>query len=163
MEIKDWTALVGAVTGTAALTIGVLNYLRDRPSVKVWLNWNMQSVPTTPGMERDCGVVMVANSGRRPVYLSHVNLLLPEKEKSWLLVDSIGGKKLAEGDQAMVFVVPHGKFAEYRDKWPKIIASVSDAGGRSYYTKGATLPVLWLRIKKKFRKICRSTSDRSQS
>ena len=34
-------SILGMVLGTAGFTISVLNYLRDRPQVKVTLQWNM--------------------------------------------------------------------------------------------------------------------------
>jgi hypothetical protein len=34
-------AMVGMVLGTAGFVMSVMNYLRDRPKVKVFLKWDM--------------------------------------------------------------------------------------------------------------------------
>jgi hypothetical protein len=40
------TSIVGMVMGTAGFTLGVLNYLRDRPDIKVSLSWDMKNTRT---------------------------------------------------------------------------------------------------------------------
>lgn len=58
-------SILGMVLGTAGVTISVLNYLRDRPQVKVTLQWNM--VDPNTGEVR--GLVRITNTGRRAVYI----------------------------------------------------------------------------------------------
>jgi hypothetical protein len=45
--ITQVAALLGMVLGTAGLVISLMNYLRDRPRVKVRLKWDM-SVTDNP-------------------------------------------------------------------------------------------------------------------
>jgi hypothetical protein len=79
ITVTDITATLGAVFGTGGLVLGVLSYLRDRPRISVFLQWNMLTVSNVPfaKADRECGMVTVTNAGRRPVYISHVCLRFP--------------------------------------------------------------------------------------
>ena len=134
------TALLGVILGTSGLVLGILNYLRDRPAVRVALQWNMEMIGgPAPSGERKCGIVAVSNAGRRPVYISHVCLILPKsyKDRLLLLVDSVRGCKLAEGEAPVTFVVPHDVQDNYERDLVRIRAQVSDSTGRVYLSKHA--------------------------
>jgi hypothetical protein len=136
VTLTDITATLGVVFGTGGLVLGILNYLRDRPKVRVSLKWNMETI-SSAGDKRECGVVTVTNTGRRPVYLSHVCLRLPKHSKTshLLLVDSIQGRKSAEGDPPMTFIVPYDGLEKHSEGWKQIRAQVSDSTGRIYLSK----------------------------
>ncbi|MGA2788216.1 MAG: PDZ domain-containing protein [Verrucomicrobiota bacterium] len=94
------TAIVGVILGSGSLALGIFNYLRDRPKIRIHLQWNMQMVGGSFSQnEAQCGLITVTNTGRRPIYISHVCLILPKsyKNRLLLLVDSVPGRKLAEG------------------------------------------------------------------
>jgi hypothetical protein len=139
ITITDITALIGVVFGTGALVLGILNYLRDRPKVDVVLQWNMRAIPETalPPDQRECGIITVTNSGRRPVYISHVCLKVPRHygKDTLLLVDSVEGHKLSEGDPGVRFIVPYKGLAKYSKDWQKIRAQVSDSTGKVWASK----------------------------
>src|SRR5215216_3601206 len=96
--------------------------------------------------EKEVGVVTVANVGRRPIYVSHVALILPSYF-SWnymVLPEGISGMRLAEGDAPRRFLIEHDeiakKLAEEREiqkcphVWKKVRAEVSDSAGKQYYS-----------------------------
>ena len=125
------TAILGVAFGIAGFVLGILNYLRDRPRIKVRLQWNMTLVGDSfPKDDRKCGLVTVSNTGRRPIYISHVCLLVPNdqghKYRGVVLMDSIPGRKLAEGDPPALFVIPHDVQKEYSNKLNRIRAQVED-------------------------------------
>src|SRR5437867_336059 len=107
VTLTDITATLGAVFGTSGLVLGILNYLRDRPKVKVLLQWNMLVLPS----DRECALVTVTNVGRRPVFISHVCLVMPKHYGGnvLLLRDSIEGRKLSEGDPPANFMFPYDR------------------------------------------------------
>ena len=112
ITLTDVTAILGATFGTGGLVLGILNYLRDRPVVKVLLQWNMEMIggDVREG-ESECGVVTVTNAGRRPVYISHVCLILPKHHQNRLLLvmNSVPGRRLSEGDPPVQFIIPAGR------------------------------------------------------
>lgn len=132
-------AFLGVAFGIAGFILGVLNYVRDQPRIKVRLQWNMTLVGDSFLKDnRECGLVTVTNTGRRPVYISHVCLLVPKnhghKYRGVVLMDSIPGRKLAEGDPPALFVVPHDVQKECSDKLNRIRARVEDSE-RVYISK----------------------------
>ena len=139
VTLTDITATLGAVFGTGGLVLGILNYLRDRPKVKVLLQWNMLAIPNNPlpQGERECGMVTVTNAGRRPVYISHACLRMPKhyEHDMLLLANSVEGRKLSEGDPPATFIVPYEGLDKYSNDWKAIRAQVSDSTGRVYLSK----------------------------
>lgn len=138
ITLTDITAILGVVFGTGGLVLGVLNHLRDRPRIKVHLQWNMEIRDDSPGQaEGECGLITVTNAGRRPAWISHACLILPKSHKNHLLLlrDSIRGRKLSEGDPPAMFVVPHTTQNEYSKDLKRIRAQVSDSTGQAYLSK----------------------------
>jgi len=134
------TAILGVVFGTGGLALGVLNYLRDRSVVKVFLQWNMEIVGGSSPQDRsECGLITVTNAGRRTVYISHVCLVLPKSHISRLLLmrDSVQGRKLSEGDPPAEFVIPHDVQTQYSNDLQRIRAQVSVSTGQIYLSKYA--------------------------
>jgi|ERR1035438_3833060 hypothetical protein len=132
------TAILGVVFGTGGLVLGILNYLRDRPVVKVFLQWNMEIVGgSSTRDESECGLITVTNAGRRPVYISHVCLVLPKSHKSHFLLvrDSVQGQKLSEGDPPATFVIPHDVQTQYSKDLKRVRAQVSVSTGQIYLSK----------------------------
>ena len=132
------TAIVGAVLGGASLTLGILNYLRDRSRVKVRPQWNMVvSDRSLAEDERECGLITVTNVGRRPVYVSHACLILPRayENRLLLLVDSIQGRRLSEGEPPQNFIVRHDIQERYSKDLKRIRVQVSDSTGQVYLSK----------------------------
>jgi hypothetical protein len=126
-------SILGMILGTAGLTVSLMNYLRDRPKVKLSLQWDMTEALT----KEKRGLIKVSNVGRRPVFISVVALALPKGMRhSHLLIDtSIGGKKLSEGDAPVGHTVSYPQLAEYSKGWRKIRAYAEDSTGRRYYSR----------------------------
>jgi hypothetical protein len=133
ISLNDLGTLVAVVAGTAAFVLGVLNYLRDRATVSVELQWDMKAM-NAPGYDpaKSWGVIRVTNTGRRPAYVSHVAIKLPKGyEGSHLLVmEGLQGQKLEEGAPPLVFPVKQEGLEEYAKDWKKLRAQVSDSTGK---------------------------------
>src|SRR6267142_6674223 len=94
ISLTDAGALLGMIFGTAGLTLGVLNHVRDNSNIKIRLSWDYQDLsPGTPNNNKLYGVVTVTNLGRRPVFISLVDIPLPKEigAKHLLLLESIQG------------------------------------------------------------------------
>src|SRR6266702_6469595 len=69
-------SVVGGMIGSAGLTLSIINYLRDRPVVKVSLQWDMSIKPTPFESRYDhrkpWGLIRVTNIGRRPTYGNNI-------------------------------------------------------------------------------------------
>ncbi|MCB4757602.1 MAG: hypothetical protein LHV69_11340 [Elusimicrobia bacterium] len=136
MSISDIGSLLGMVFGTAALTFSAMNYLRDRPKVKVFIQWDMDAIGDGPiDKKKKWGIVNVANVGRRPIFVSHVAIRLPPKEakKYFLVADTIYGKKLCEGDPPATFLVDQERMKEYAKHWKNLRVQISDSAGKVYF------------------------------
>ena len=132
-------ALIGTVAGTGGLVLGVLNYLRDQPAVHVKLTYGMKVFPVIPGEEEEeHGYVTITNSGRRPVFVSHVHLIGPPPV-TLLLRESLAGEKLGEGEKPLMYPFKH---SDLHGNLPeKMIASVIDSTGSVYRSR--RFPLRW--------------------
>jgi hypothetical protein len=130
------SAILGMVLGTAGFIMGVLNYLRDRAKVKLTLKWKMQSLET--GEQR--GLVRITNTGRRPVFISIVALELPKghDHTHLILMKSLDGTKLGEGDKPMGVFVPYEDLAQYSKVLREMRAYAEDSTGKRYHSKYPT-------------------------
>src|SRR5437867_2827494 len=99
----------------------------------------MVAVPedVLPQGQRECGLITVTNVGRRPVFISHVCLRMPNyyEENRLLLKESIQGRKLSEDDPPANFVVPYDGLDKYSEGWEQIHAEVTDSTGLTYVSK----------------------------
>jgi hypothetical protein len=125
-------AMVGMVLGTAGFVMSLMNYLRDRPKVKVTLKWDL----TTDGKNR-MGFVRVTNVGRRPIYISLAALEVPTgfRHTHLILKESMPGRKLSEGDAPATFSVNYDDLAQYSKHWRKVRGYVEDSAGGKYVSK----------------------------
>ena len=79
ITVTDINALLGIIFGFSGFVLGLLAFFRDKPKVKVTLQWGMQMFGdqrVKPGEE--FGFVSVTNVGRRPIYVSHVAIKMPK-------------------------------------------------------------------------------------
>ena len=133
--LTELLAVTGALVGTAGLVLGILNFLRDRPKISVNLAWDMKS---SGGARYDpdkwYAAVRVANTGRRPIYISHASLRLPKgyAHTELLLSKGLAGSKLAEGDPPKAYMAVQDDMAQYAKDWRKIRAVVRDSAGVEY-------------------------------
>jgi hypothetical protein len=108
-------------------------HLRDRPKLKVTLQWNMTVLETKATL----GLVRVTNIGRRPIHLGIVALTLPKgyKNSHLILNDSIKGTRLEEGGKPEGFMITYDRLSEYRADWDKIRAMTEDSTGKAYFSE----------------------------
>ena len=141
ITLNDAATLVGLVAGVSGFAIGILNYLRDNPKILIELQWDMSSYGNTGFNENELvGVIRISNTGRRPIYVSHVALKLPKGYEDTHLVisDGLVGQKLQEGDQPLTFPVSQEGLEKYKTKWKDIRAQVSGSTGKVWYSKKIT-------------------------
>ena len=135
------SGILGAMLGSAGLAISILNYLRDRPNLKVTLQWDMTVLETKATL----GLVRVTNIGRRPVHLGIVALALPKgyKNSHLILNDSIKGTRLEEGGKPEGFMITYDRLSEYRADWDKIRAMAEDSTGKAYFSEYPKVKPSW--------------------
>lgn len=138
LTLTDITAFCGLVFGLTGFILGILNYRRDRANVTVNVIWDM-AVTDNPVYDpkKEWGVLTVANIGRRPIYLSHASLHIPKGygPEHLLLVDSVVGKKVAEGDSPLQFLIDQTALAKYAKDWRSIHGEIVDSTGRKWKSK----------------------------
>lgn len=145
MDIKDWAALVGAVTGPIGLTIALMVYFRDRARVAVSLSWDMNQT----GNPDDIAIVRISNIGRRPIYLSHAHIRLPRgadaNVSNLVFPDNIRGVTLAEGSAPHLVVLNQRQLEmeKYAKIWWRLRATVIDAAGKHYHSEWPSKPSSW--------------------
>jgi hypothetical protein len=102
--------VIALVTGVSGFTLGLLNYLLDKPSIKVELSWELTNTDTQE-MDGVIRVIRVADIGRRSIVLSHVALKIPKGhgESYLILKDGINGQKLSEEYAPLLYLVTYDK------------------------------------------------------
>jgi hypothetical protein len=142
LTLTDITAFGGLAFGLTGFVLGVLNYRRDRARVTVNLTWDL-TLAADSAHEADgkWGIITVANVGRRPIYVSHASLRLPRGygASHLLLPDSVPGKKLAEGDPPLQFLIDQADVSKYAKDWRGIRAEIIDSTRRKWRSKRPTL------------------------
>lgn len=143
-------SLIGTLAGTAGVVLSIFNYLRDRASAIVSLQWDFSVLdssnrPVGPPI----GIVTIANNGRRPLYIKLVYLDVPTRS-GWgplILKRSIEGRKLGEGDPEYVIPISneaqkslHEHLAAF---WNEIYAVAVDNCGRKYKSKTPNKQPSW--------------------
>ena len=134
ITLSELAAVLGMILGTAGFVMGLMNYLRDRPKIKVSVNWHMEEIHTGVKM----GMVFVTNVGRRPIFISAAVMLMPKgfgEHSRFLLAESIPGKKLSEGDAPVSFKIDNKGMEKYAKVWRKVRVYVEDSAGRKYFAK----------------------------
>lgn len=140
MTLTDITAFAGLLFGVVGSVLGVASYLRDRASVEVCLQWDM--VDSRTG--RVTGVVRIQNTGRRPVFVSHVAIHLGGT-RYLVLGDTIYGQRIGEGDAPLIYMVPQDGLEEHARNWWLLRAQVSDSTGREWKSPMVTVEPSWAR------------------
>ena len=127
------TGILGAILGSVGMALSIMAFRRDRPQLKVTLQWDMAMVGDP---DKRIGLVRVTNTGRRPAYLGIVALQLPKgfRYDHLALMDSVRGKKLEEGGEPAVYQVTYNGMDQYRQVWGKIRAMAEDSSGKKYYS-----------------------------
>lgn len=138
VTLTDIVAVGGIISGVAGLVLGVMNFVRDRVKLDITLQWDMD---ITHGTQYDTsekwGVVRVQNTGRRTTFVSHVAIKIPKGYDGThlLVMDSVAGEKLAEGDAPKIYVLTQEGLERYRKDWHKLIAVVSDSTGQVWKSR----------------------------
>ena len=131
--LNDLGTLIGVVAGTAALVLSLLNYLRDRHKIVVELKWDLD-VMNVPGYDvnKHWGVIRITNTGRRPIYVSHVGIKLPKgyQDTHLLVMEGLQGEKLEEGAPPLTYPLDQEGLDVYKKHWKKLRAQVSDSTGK---------------------------------
>jgi len=130
--LRDIATIISLILGASGLALSIANYFRDKPKLLINLQWDMSSTDIN---NKDLfGVVSVANVGRRPVFISHVAIVLPKgyPHKTLLLTETIYGKKLCEGDQPERFLINQHGLSEYSKDWHKLYAVIYDPSGKGW-------------------------------
>jgi hypothetical protein len=137
LSLTDVTALIGMLTGVTGLTVSLMNYLRDRPTLAVSLSWDMESVGGLfPDGNSVMGIINVTNVGRRTVCYSHVHLVHePLRRRFWLfgpmlrkhlliIKGGLGSITLKEGDPSQQVLVTQKGMEKYANNWRYVRAAV---------------------------------------
>ena len=126
-------AIIGAVTGTAALALGMANFARDRPDVRVTLRAGRRVI-NDPRYDPDKSYVVVAvvNAGRRPVYIGNVALWVPGEPWSVLHDGLRNPETFPEGGPPKHYLAEQDLLIGIIDRWAGIRAVVEDAAGKQY-------------------------------
>ncbi len=128
--ISDPASFLGMILGTAGLTLGLLNYFRDRAKLKVTLEWDWKP---TGDAKKLWGLVSVTNIGRRPAYIKIATLRVPKGlGDSITLGDSVAGNKLDESDRPITFRIDQDGMEKHGKHWKKLRADVFDSTGKRY-------------------------------
>jgi hypothetical protein len=143
-------SLIGTLTGTAGAVLSVFNYLRDRASAVVSLQWDFLALDSSnKPIGQPTGVVSIANNGRRPLYIKLVYLDVPKRSGHGPLIlkRSLTGQRLGEGDAEFVITISteaqsylHKHFTGY---WHDIHAVACDNCGRKYKSDSPKKPPSW--------------------
>jgi hypothetical protein len=128
-------SILGITFGAVGLAVSILNYLRDRARVNVLLEWDLSVTPNPkydPG--KKWGSITVANVGRRPVFVTKVALMMPKgaEPRFMLIMDSMPGRRLSEGDQPQVSMVSQDDMRKVARYWNRIRAVAYDSAGKEY-------------------------------
>lgn len=149
MTLTELAALLGMMFGTGGLVLGILNYLRDKPKVRVRLSWDRRIANSAlHDPKKLWGVVAVTNYGRRPIYITSVLIPLPKQFSGsvLLLLEGIEGRKLGEGDAPASFMIDQINLtSEYVPHWKKMRAVVFDSSGKKYTSPRVKEQPSWAR------------------
>jgi hypothetical protein len=149
VTLQEAAALGGIVFGASGLTLSIFVYLRDRTSVRVSLTWDMTAL--NGRTEQPAAGVIIANAGRRTVFVSHVHLILPNAGKVLLFKASLEGKTLAEGSPPWRLPVIYDEqllqsLAKNRSKWREVRVAAEDSTGKKWFSpkpSGRSKPPSW--------------------
>lgn len=138
MTIKDWGLILGWLISGILLLLRILEYRRDRASIKVTVRGNYGIIPedTRYGSGNKI-VITVANKGRRPVTLTKAGCLLPRncKYHFFYFRDSLDSTVELKEGKSHVYITDEEKVKkEYNLTPDKYVAFVVDATGKCYWS-----------------------------
>ncbi len=140
------SGIIGTITGTSGLILGILNYNRDKPNIQITLVWDTSpfgAIRAIYDENKLWGVISVTNIGRRPIFFSHLHLEIPGTTEKLLISEGISGEKLQEGDPPRNYPITQEGLEKYADKWNKIRGVVIDSTGKKYYSLPAQNKPSW--------------------
>jgi hypothetical protein len=129
--------------------MALLVYFRDRAKVLVTLSFDMQGFGSLAEVPGGYFVVRVHNVGRRPIYLSHAHVTIPQRARQkvgathFLLSSGLQGVTIAEGGAPHVIPTKQAGLDKYAEFWPYMRAAVVDAAGCTYYSDWPTQRPDW--------------------
>jgi len=144
-------ALYGAVVATATAVVQTVGFLRDRASVKVIVQHNMEIVghPAYAGLTLT--ILKAVNIGRRPVTITSMGAYRVHPGKALVCVDTLPALpcELAEGKYVQAFIKQNDLDLENIESW-----QAWDAVGRCFKLNVAPWYKRWrsARLRKKFAK-----------
>jgi hypothetical protein len=146
-------SIIGTLTGTTGVVLGILNYFRDRASAIVSLHWDFVELDyNNRPSGQPMGAVSIVNNGRRPLYIKLVYLDLPKRsgQGAMILKKSLGGQKLGEGDPDFTIVISTDMLEFLRCRlaayWKGIHAVAVDNCGRQYKSKPPEKQPSWAQL-----------------
>lgn len=146
MTVTGVIAIIGLISGVAGTILGVMSFLRDRASVDVSLQWDM-SVSPAPDDDPDkkYGIITVTNVGRRPIFVSHAAIQLPEDTGGECLIvtESIAGATLTEGSPSARYIVSQTGLESHARYWRSVVARVDDSHGKVWFSKPVKKKPSW--------------------
>lgn len=148
MDLTPLLAVVGAISGLAATGFSVANHLRETPRIRVQLQWNMATTAGTLLVDKGAGIITTTNIGRRPVFVTHVSLKLPDGQKHLVFVDHfLRAKPLNEGDAPITTVVEpaliESDLLPHARNWRLIRAVASDSTGKQWVSAAPAIAPSW--------------------
>lgn len=141
----EWFGIIiSIIVGTVGTVLGILNCLRDKPNVKILLQWDMLPYGDSR-LDKGAlyGVVKITNAGRRCIYVSHVSIYIPNTTEELLLLDTIEGVKLCEGDPPKIYYLKQKGLEKYQHFWNKMYVVIRDCTGKEYKSKAANKMPSW--------------------
>jgi hypothetical protein len=136
INVQSVATLIGVVTGTAALSLSILNFLRDRAALHVDVRLNMLVKNQNQYDEtKDHAVITVTNIGRRPAFISIVGLLFPDGTNCILSDIFYNPKQAKEGEAPCQFLCEQDMLENFNSIWPGVFCFVRTSTGQQYRSK----------------------------
>ncbi len=146
------TAIAALFFGLAGTILGLLNYRRDRPKLRISLNWDTCLVRDTYGAQAKLGRIYITNSGRRPIYMVSAGLMVFTLSDMCIRRVSVGGikgRRLAEGDPPIRLIVPDTVetaktlWQKHAGHWKYLRAWAVDSNGKTYLSRRPNRRPFW--------------------
>jgi hypothetical protein len=137
------TAIAGLFFGLAGFTLGLLNYRRDRPKLRIFIDWDTCLVRDRRAQAK-LGRIYITNAGRRPIYIVSAGLVLFTLASAGIRrvrTGAVKGRRLAEGDPPLSLIVPDTVEAartlwqRHAGHWRYLRAFAVDSNGKTYLSR----------------------------
>jgi len=144
--IGEVSKIINAITVVIGLGLAILNFLRDKPKIKIDLQWDLKSFNAELyDPSKLWGVVSVTNIGRRPIFVSHLELEPRISGTCYYLPESISGTKLLEGDPPKKYIISQEGVEQYSSCWRKMRVAMTDGAGKKHYSKPVKNKPSWVK------------------